>query len=574
MSNKKKRSKSKESSTKLEKSGFAKTEISLRDLKKALKEGKRYAESEEWDKALPPLLAAWDAMPDDIHILTLIAHGLSRLGVREQAIEVLQRALSVSEPTEDVLIVMGTLSYEMELFTIAEKVWLQAIAMNPSNPGHYVNLATAYTGQNELDKSIDMLQEVLPIFPENSDLWNVLATQVRERDGVDAADVFFEEALRLNPNDLKVISNYAMSFGRRNQFDKALELNMRCLEINPNIPEPHIGTGQLLFMMGRMKEAWPHYEYRLNTRRKQNQVQIYTHGLPLWEGQDLEGKTLFVTAEQGIGDEVMFGNYIPFLYDRAEQLVIGCEPRLHSLYKRRFPNAVVDFYIDEFKQGYRYRHFPNAQKQMREGSLDIDFAISVASAPQFEWDEPAKIKSHDEPLLKADPELQELYRKKLSEISDKPKAGISWRSGITTGARLGEYATVADLGPIFELADQVDFINLQYDDCQAELDEIKERYGVTVHQMPDINLKKDIEANVAIMTNCKLMVSPCSAPGMFAMSAGVPTIIMSSLNPWWRFGQKDRALFVRDSQFVFGENNATWPEIINDVQKALQKKLG
>lgn len=547
--------------------------ISLKELRKALKEGQLYAAKEEWDKAIPPLLKAWEVLPDDIPIITLIAHGLARLGVREQAIAVLERALAVSEPTEELLSVMGTLAQEMEIYHVSEKLWLQLISMNPRGPNYYVNLATAYTGLGKLDESIEMLQQVLPLFPENSDLWNVLATQVRERDGVDAADVFFEEALRLNPNDLKIVSNYAMSFGRRNQFDKALELNLRSIEINPNIPEPHIGAGQILFQQGRMKEAWPHYEYRLNTRRKQNQVQIYTHGLPDWNGENLEGKTLFVTAEQGIGDEVMFGNYLPFLYDRAEKLIIGCEHRLLSLYRRRFPNAMVDFHVDQFKQGYRYRYFPNVQKQVHEGLLHVDFAIALASAPKFEWDDVGRIKSHNDPLLVPDSELSKKYSAMLQGISNKPKVGLSWRSGITSGARLGEYATVDDLKPLFDLNDKVDFINLQYGDCAAELEDMENKFGVKVHQMPDVDLKKDIEANVAIMSNCDLMVSPCSAPGMFAMSAGVPTIVMSSLDPWWRFGEDKEVLFVKDAQFVFGKPESDWIEIATQVRDKISEKL-
>ena len=559
--------------TELEKLGFAKASISVKGLKKALTLGRKYASEENWEKALPHLLAAWEAMPDDLAILTLIAAGLSALGVREHALKVLERALSVNEPNEELCSIMLSLAIDMSMFDTAVKVGEQLLILAPTNPRYYVNLATAYTGAKRIDDSIDMLQQVLPLFPENADLWNVLATQVRDRDGTDAADVFFEEALRLNPDDYKVVSNYAISFTRRNMFDKALELTNKAIELQPESPEPRIGASLILFTQGSMQEGWANYEYRLSARRKLNQTQIFTHGLPLWQGEDLEGKTLFVAAEQGIGDEVMFGNFLPYLYERADKLVIGCQNRLESLYKRRFPNAFVDFCADRIIGGYRYRTFPNVENFIKAGRLSVDFAISVASCPQYDWLDMDHIKPHPEGFLTADPELAKKFATIFATISGKPKVGLAWRSGIVTGERLELYASVDHLGPLMALKDQVDFINLQYGECTEELAAIKDKFGVTVHQMEGVDLKQDIEANIAMIANCEAVVSSCSAPGMFALSSGCPTILMSPTKPWWCFGDEDRIRFAENAIYVEGGVNMSWHDLLARVAEKLKAQL-
>ena len=559
--------------TKLEKAGLAKADISIGELRKALKLGHRYAEEENWEKALPPLLVAWEAMPDDVALLTLIAQGLSRLGVREHALAVLERALAVSEPSEDILTIMVNLSLEMEMYEVAVKVGQQLIAMNPSLPNAYVNLAVGYTGLGKFDESIDMLQQVLPLFPEYSDLWNVLATQVRERDGVEASSVFFEEALRLNPTDLKVISNYAISFVQSGDFKRALELNLRAVELNPDIPEPHIGAGQLLFLEGQMAEGWKHYQYRLNTRRKQNQTQIYTHGIEAWQGQSLEGKTLFICAEQGIGDEVMFGNYLPFLYERAEKLIIGCEHRLVSLYKRRFPNAIIDFYMDEFNQGYRYRYFPNVQNRINTGELAVDYAIPLADALSYEWTKPDAIKPHVDGFLKPCPEKQAEYKERLTALGPKPKIGLAWRSGVVAQQRNYLYSPIENFGPLMGLADKVDFVNLQYGDVTEELAKFERLYGAKVYNFDEVNLKTDIEANVAIASTLDLVVSCCSAPGMFALSSGCPTILTSSHRPWWCFGHDKKVPFAKDAEYTVSEGQVDWHDIMQRVTERVSERL-
>lgn len=559
--------------TKLEKMGYQATDISVKELRQALKEGSRYAELEDWENALPHLLKVWDAMPDDVPLLTLIAQGLARLGVREQAIQVLERALSVNEPTVDICTIMQSLALEMEMFEVAVKVGLQIIAMDPHAARHYVNLATAYSGMKAYDESIDMLQQILPMFPENADLWNVLATQVRARDGAEAADVFFEEALRLSPNDFKIISNYAQSFSLRQDYDKALEMSLRAIEVNGENPEPRVSAGQIYFLQGDMKNGWEHYSHRLSNRRKITQTQLYTHGLEEWKGQDLEGKSVLVAAEQGIGDEVMFGNFLPFLHERVEKMAIGCDRRLVSIYQRRFPDAVVSPFVDQIKAGYRYRTFPLIQRPMQDGELDLDYAIPLASAARYDWQDKDDIKCHEDGFLTADIEKTIAFKFRIGALGGKPKVGIAWRSGMIAPERRGMYAGINELEKIFQLKDQVEFINLQYGDCTQELADFKDKLGVTVHDFDDVDLKLDIEANLAIMANCDAVIGGFSAPGMFAMSLGRPCMLMGKAPPWYAFGQKTKIPFVKDATYTSAMNGKSWDEMMSEVKAWLVSRL-
>lgn len=551
--------------TKLEKLGFVDTGRPLSEIRKAMKLGRQHAERGEWPEAVKNLLIAWDAMPEDLAILTVLSHALVQLGVREQAIYVLQRALQVHEPNAELISIILSLSLEMGMYDIAVKLGQQLVVLAPGNPTNYVNLATAYSGLKRYDESIAMLQQALPLFPTNADLWNVLATQVRERDGVDAADVFFEEALKLRPDDAKITSNYAISFTRRSQFDKALELSLRSIAADPKSPEPRVGAAQFLFLDGRMSEAWEHYEYRLDIRRKSNQTQHYTHKLPLWQGEDLTGKSIFVTAEQGIGDEVMWGHYLPFLYEQAEKLYIGCDPRLASIYQRSFPNAGVGGYLDRIVSGYRYRMFPGIEDLIKKGEVSIDYYVPVASSPRFAWQGKEDIKPHENGYLTADPGRLAEFQMRIGALSDKPKVGLAWRSGIISSERSYLYASIDALAPLMALSDKVDFVNLQYGDVDDELVSIKEKHGVTVHNFTDVNLKQDIEANLAIASACDVVVSSCSAPGMFSMSAGMPTLLMSAAKPWWCFGHDTRVPFATEAELFSCDGDVDWGQIVNNV---------
>lgn len=559
--------------TKKQKLGLANTNASIKDIKRSLRLGQQHAERQEWADAVKHLLVAWDAMPDDIALLTVLAHSLVQLGVREQAVAVLERALNLHSPTPELIDVIQRLALEIAMPEVAVKLGKILIEVDPNNSGYYVNLATAYSGTKQFDESIEMLQQALPRFPNDANLWNVLATQVRERHGIEAADVFFEEALRLNPNDFKIVSNYAISFTRRNRFDEALAYTLRAIELNPDASDPRLGASQLQFMQGKLKDAWENYNFRLDKRRAANQTQHYTHKLPMWQGEPLSGKTLFVAAEQGIGDEVMWASYLPYLYEQADQLVIGCDPRLVTLYSRRFPNAIVCPYLDRIVSGYRYRVFPAIEKQMSEGELSIDFFIPVASSAQYVWHKLEDVQCHPVPLLVADPDRSEDFEARMNAISKKPKVGIAWRSGLMSTERAYLYASIDKIAPLLALSDKVDFINLQYGDVTDELALAKEKYGVTIHHFEDINLKADIEANVALMAQCDIVISSCSAPGMFAMSAGRPTLLMSGSMPWWCFGSEKKVAFAQDAEFFTSGLTVDWDDIMSRVTDTVRERL-
>ncbi|MBO6503828.1 MAG: hypothetical protein JJ850_17805 [Kordiimonadaceae bacterium] len=557
--------------TKLEKVGLVDTGRTLGEIRKAMKLGQRYAEKGEWADAVKHLLIAWDAMPEDLSILTVLSHALVQLGVREHAIAVLQRALEVHEPTPELIGIILRLALEMGMHDIAVKLGEQLVVMEPTNPTNIVNLATAYSGVKRFSESIAMLQQALPQFPDNADLWNVLATQVRERDGVDSADVFFEEALKLRPGDAKILSNFSISFTRRNEVDRALELALKSIEADPSQPEPRVGAAQFQFLKGQMEEGWENYEYRHHIRRKSNQTQHYTHKLPLWDGEDLSGKALLVAAEQGIGDEVMWGSYLPYLYDQADKLFIGCDPRLISIYQRRFPDAIVCGYLDRVISGYRYRVFPAIEKMMKEGEAHIDFYTPVASAPKHAWQSMEAVKPYPEGYLSPEEGKKQEFALRLGAISDKPKVGLAWRSGVVATERAYLYSGIDNLGPLLALKDKVDFVNLQYGDVADELDEIERKHGARVHNFEDVNLKADIEANLAIAAGCDAVVSVCSAPGIFSMSVGTATLLMSGAPPWWSFGSPNKIPFAQHAELFSCKGMPDWADIMNRVAARVEE---
>jgi hypothetical protein len=58
--------------------------------------------------------------------------------------------------------------------------------------------------------------------------------------------------------------------------------------------------------------------------------------IPLWLGEKIKGNLLIV-AEEGLGDEIFNSSFFHLLTDYADNVFIGCDLRLKSIYEQTFP---------------------------------------------------------------------------------------------------------------------------------------------------------------------------------------------------------------------------------------------
>ncbi|MNE33151.1 hypothetical protein D3C80_1268020 [compost metagenome] len=130
------------------------------------------------------------------------------------------------------------------------------------------------------------------------------------------------------------------------------------------------------------------------------------------------------------------------------------------------------------------------------------------------------------PYLKPHPIRVEATREKLSKFT-KPIVGISWRSSLTTYSRNEHYLDIDMLMPIFEI-DGIQFVNLQYDDCQAELSYVNDRLPGRLIDLEGVDQYNDFESVAAYMANMDLIISPVTTVTELAGALGCPTWLLSN----------------------------------------------
>ena len=512
--------------------------------------GKKAMNQGDWARAAEFYQQAWGLEPENKDLLLLVASMLVKQGVRDKAIAVLEKALEVIGPTRDVLKIIGRMALDMSMYDIAEKLFSIYTQSFPGEVSGYMSLAKALGGLEEFERSISMLQEIIPVFPEEANLWNLLATHVSLRDGDRESLVFYEEAWRLNPKDFAIASNISRIYERLAEMDKATEWAEKALKLAPDDPEPRFALGVCQLTTGELKKGWKNYAARRDDRRRMPVVR-YTHGLKPWRGKQAEKKSIFVASEQGIGDEFLFALAIPQLSGQAKELHIGCDRRLVSLFERTFPEARVWYHATNELYGEHYRSYPELEKALKSGDLKIDGAIEMGNLSALYWRSVSDIPDFADGYLALDEARVDRWKKRLSDLGDKPKIGIGWKSGNLSADRVRGYLNIDDLAPIFAV-EGVDFINVQYGECAEELALVQDKFSVTLQDWDDLDLKDDFEETLALMKNLNLIIAPATAPAMMGMAVGTPVWWQERRLPWWNFGSGRVPFFGKGSIMIAG----------------------
>lgn len=287
---------------------------------------------------------------------------------------------------------------------------------------------------------------------------------------------------------------------------KTIELYEKALRMQPDFIGSQYNLGHYYSFIGEARAADRYIDAGLAMGKRQPNRQFLASR---WRGESLQGKTLLVWREQGIGDELYMSMYYRALIERAQReggrVKIECEQRLLSLLRRSFPAAQID---------------PEALDNDMTRT-DIDYHVpsfSLRSLLQGEYRYPAEHIASLQPRS----DLLVRWRERLSALGPGLKIGICWRSSLQDYRRNKFYAGYDELEPLFRLPG-VHWVNLNYVNAAADVDEIARRYGAVLHLWPDLDLKDDFEGVAALVHGLDLVISASSCPGVLARALGVAT---------------------------------------------------
>ena len=450
---------------------------------------------------------------------------LSRAGRHGDAIDCYQRALMAAPSDPKILFALGNTARALGMVEPAETFFRQVLAQEPDRLEALINLANLLRANGQPQAARDLLAPSVARNPQSAELWLTMGSALREMDDVDGAEAHYRHALILSPNSRTALGNLADILAMRGDSEAALDLYGRAIKFAPNNPQIRLNRSILHLLLGNLKDGWRDYAARLKISGK---APACDHGLPGWTGGSLKNKRLLVTAEQGVGDELMLASMIPDLVRRAAQeggsILLECDARLVPLFARSFPDVAVHASNTEKRDGVVHAHYG-----WLKAAGGANLSVEMGTLPRYLRDDIAKFpQSHA--YLDAD-EIEILdWTRSFNDIEDGPYVGICWRSGKMTNGRASQFAPLEAWADFLRDLPATP-VCAQYDATKAEIERLGELSGREIIVPGDIDQKNELDRACAMISALDAVVSaPTAVAWLWSPSWGT----LSALRALWR----------------------------------------
>lgn len=288
--------------------------------------------------------------------------------------------------------------------------------------------------------------------------------------------------------------------------------------IDTDIHSDPIGQARLFFRLGDLARGWRHWERRLDSIFFASPVRKID--APRWRGEALRGKRIFVWAEQGLGDQIMFASLLPELIAAGAQITLECSPKLVALFSTSFPSCTVrDIGPDDGCGLPDYRGF---DYHAAIGSLGVFLRPSLEHFPRgHRW-----LRGKPSPTAAFDPSNAPSGRR--------IRVGLAWSSGERSAFRDRNYLELADCLPW--LTDpHIDPVCLNYKVSASELEQIKGEPALRDFIAPTIDQFNDLVGCADLIESCDVIVGAATTNTALAAACNKPLVLCMA--------HPDRAIF-------------------------------
>lgn len=292
---------------------------------------------------------------------------------------------------------------------------------------------------------------------------------------------------------------------------------------------------------------------------------------------------LLIMAVYGPGDEIRFASmYEEFARKfSCENFRVTCDYRLERILSRSFPS--IDFVpvrrVRDFSSTYPREMFdklPGAELcvMLDNSGLEwVEKSNKVVMVTDLIW-QFRKNKSDfpGQAFLKHNQELAGQFQERLNP--KKHHVGICWRSSLTTHSRSVNYLTVEELVPLLSLPD-IQFVNFQYDDCEAELAWIEENYPGKIIDFSDIDHYNDFDSVAALMKCMDAVIAPATSVAELSAALGCPTLLFAgSAEIEWRITDEvGTDIWQSTASIVVGKKRGDKVSLVQELRDRLEVVL-
>ena len=442
---------------------------------------------------------------------------LMDLGHSQQGVDSFDLAIALDPQNAEALNNRGNALNDLKRFEEALLSFDLAIAIKPDYAEAYSNRGNSLKWLMRLEESMASYDTAISLNDKLAEAYNGRGVLLQECGKLEEALECVEKAIALGENYADAVGNRANVLSEMRRFDQAFEGYESVIKDSPTNLRARWNRGLLCLLLGNYKAGWPLYENRWEKELCGIKRDLQS---PEWLGEGvLEGKTVLLYAEQGLGDVIQFCRYASLVKKLAARVVLEVYPPLMGLLQG------LDG-VDELVE-------------VGKPLPDFDYHCPLLSLPLAFRTELHNIPSPT-PYLRADPLRASHWAKRLSGHKGL-KVGVVWNGGFRPnkpelwGVNQRRNIELAAFAAALSEVD-VDFFCLQKGDPAES--EIRGSEGIFWPKNNFYNFASelsDFSDTAALIANLDLVISVDTSTAHVAAAMGKTTWILNRFDTCWRW---------------------------------------
>ncbi|MBT3887304.1 MAG: glycosyltransferase family protein [Rhodospirillaceae bacterium] len=426
-----------------------------------------------------------------------------RAGDVDGAVGIYRELVELEPENGDLWHLLGVAVHQKGNAGLAAELIETAISLNAEAPDYYANLAMVRRAMDDDDAAETALRRAIDIDPGHARSHSNLAGVLRSRGDFSGALAAAETAVALNADDAEAHNNLGNALKDGGRTMDAVASYRRAIAINPDFTLAHWNLSLALASLGELQDAFNEMAWRWQWSGFPAPLRDFT--APAWRGEPIEGATILIHAEQGLGDAIHFVRYAALVRERGARVIIEAPPGLVPLIEAA---GLADQVI---KAGEDLPKF-----NVHAPFLDLPriFATSLETIPD------------QTPYLAVDETLGAEWRQKLAAL-DGLKIGLNWLGNPASPVERFRGLPLDGLGPLAAIPG-VSWVSLQKGPGGDAMPRPAEFDVLETGEGP-------LQDTAALIDALDLVITSDTAVAHLAGALGKPTWLLLHQAPDWRW---------------------------------------
>ncbi|MCX6052219.1 MAG: tetratricopeptide repeat protein [Campylobacterales bacterium] len=374
----------------------------------------------------------------------------------------------------------------------------------------------------------------------------VLATHYYKDEDYANARESYLQVLELNPSNAVAYTNLGTCFFVQNLLNEAAECYLAANQVDSNYIQAIYNYAHLLLLQKKYAEGFVYYRTRHHEHIRGNKLGGVAYPPTQLQGnEDLRGKTLYISHEQGFGDTINFIRYLPHFEETGAKLLVYVPESMHKLFALSYSN--VTFITPQ-------------------SNITFDYNTPLLEAPYLFGTTYETIPFGEKYLHVDAQDLQNFRIKHDLNKSDVLKIGFNYQGSQGVDAVKNRSIELSLMLEYLEQIPDVKLYCLQYERSEAD-DILLKKQGIT-------NLGsqiKDFYDTALMIESMDVIVSIDTSFLHLAGALGKKSFALLKYHPDWRWGLvEEQSNWYKNFTLIRQSKPHDWSGVLEEVVQRIK----